>query len=258
MGTPELGTLPPDRFIDIAEDNGLIVPLTAYVIEQACRQARGWCGDGTERQPFVSVNVSASNVRDPGFLPLVKSVLADTDLPSHALQLEFTENTNLRTPATSVIRLQELAALGVGMAIDDFGTGFSSLAYLRTLPVAVVKLDGLFIKNLGGNLHDRLADEQIARAIIDLAHTLGLTVIAEQVETAGQAARLRVLGATPRKAGTLRNHCRGTESAQHSPAKPDLTSDPPTYTSLPSTGWPHNLEELIAANAWINSRYSGK
>ena len=93
-----------------------------------------------------------------------------------------------------MIRLQELAALGVGMAIDDFGTGFSSLAYLRTLPVAVVKLDGLFIKNLGGNIHDRLADEQIARAIIDLAHTLGLTVIAEQVETAGQAARLRVLG----------------------------------------------------------------
>jgi diguanylate cyclase (GGDEF)-like protein/PAS domain S-box-containing protein len=191
---PTLGTLPPDRFIDIAEDNGLIVPLTAYVIEQACRQARGWCCDGTERQPFVSVNVSASNVRDPGFLPLVKSVLADTDLPSHALQLEFTEKTNLSTPETSVIRLQELAALGVGMAIDDFGTGFSSLAYLRTLPVAVVKLDGLFIKNLGGNLHDRLADEQITRAIIDLAHTLGLTVIAEQVETAGQAARLRVLG----------------------------------------------------------------
>ena len=91
-------------------------------------------------------------------------------------------------------RLQELSALGVGIAIDDFGTGFSSLAYLRTLPVDVVKLPGVFIENFGGTLHRRLADEQIARAMIDLAHTLGLTVTAEQVKTAGQAARLRALG----------------------------------------------------------------
>ena len=191
---PTLGTLSPGRFIDIAEDNGLIMPLTAYVIEQACRQARGWCGDGTERQPFVSVNVSASNVRNPGFLPLVESVLADTGLPAHALQLEITENASLRTPETSVTKLQELSALGVGIAIDDFGTGFSSLAYLRTLPIHVVKLAGEFIENLGGTIHGRLADEQITRAMIDLAHTLGLTVIAEQVETASQAARLRALG----------------------------------------------------------------
>ena len=190
---PTLGTLPPGRFIDLAEDNGLIVPLAAYVIEQACRQACGWRDDSTDQQPFVSVNVSASNIRAPGFLPLVKSVLADTSLPAQALQLEITENAHLSSE-TSVARLEELSALGIGIAIDDFGTGFSSLAYLRTLPVDVVKLAGVFIENLGGTLHRRLADEQIARAMIDLAHTLGLTVTAEEVETAGQAARLRALG----------------------------------------------------------------
>jgi EAL domain-containing protein (putative c-di-GMP-specific phosphodiesterase class I) len=83
--------------------------------------------------------------------------------------------------------------MGVSIAIDDFGTGFSSLAYLRDLPIDVVKLAGEFIKNLGGNIQGRLADEQITRAMIDLAHTLGLTVTAEQVETASQAARLRAL-----------------------------------------------------------------
>ena len=191
---PTLGTLLPGRFIDLAEDNGLIVPLTAYVIEQACRQARGWLSSSPGRQPFVSVNVSASNIRDPGFLPMVERVLADTGLPAHALQLEITESANLTTFEASAARLHEVSALGAGIAIDDFGTGFSSLAYLRTLPIDVVKLAGEFIENIDDNLHDRLADEQIARAMIDLAHTLGLTVTAEQVETPGQAARLRAMG----------------------------------------------------------------
>ena len=191
---PTLGTLLPDRFIDLAEDNGLIAPLTAYVIEQACREARDWRNDNIGQQPFVSVNVSASNIHDPNFLPLLERVLVETGMPSHALQFELTETRELTTAEGLVLRLQELSTLGITIAIDDFGTGFSSLAYLLKLPIHVVKLAAPFIKNLGSNLHGRLADEQIVRAIIHLAHTLGLTITAEQVEDPGQAARLRTLG----------------------------------------------------------------
>jgi diguanylate cyclase (GGDEF)-like protein/PAS domain S-box-containing protein len=190
---PTLGILAPGRFIDLAEDNGFIVPLTAHVIEEACRQASSWCNDNAAHQPYVSVNVSATNIRDPGLIPLIERVLADTGLPPHALQLELTENASLSTSETVVTTLQKLTALGLSIAIDDFGTGFSSLAYLRKLPIHVVKLAGEFIENLDRRMHCRLADEQITRAMIELAHTLGLTVTAEQVETSSQADRLRAM-----------------------------------------------------------------
>ncbi|WP_436405477.1 putative bifunctional diguanylate cyclase/phosphodiesterase [Mycobacterium asiaticum] len=192
---PTLGTLLPDRFINLAERNGMIVPLTTFVVEQACRHVQGWRASQAVDSPlFVSVNVAVRNVCDPSFLSVVKNALHHNGLPPHALQLELTENAVLGKDETSVRRMQQLSAMGVSIAIDDFGTGFSSLAYLRDLPVDVVKLAGEFINNLGGNIHGRLADEQITRAMIDLAHTLGLTVTAEQVETPSQAARLRALG----------------------------------------------------------------
>ncbi|OSC41181.1 EAL domain-containing protein [Mycobacterium decipiens] len=191
---PTLGTLLPGQFIDRAEANGLIVPLTAFVIEQACRHVHRWRDDSTDLPPFVSVNVSASTICDPGFLPLVESVLAETGLPAHALQLELAEDARLTRDEKSVTRLQELSALGVGIAIDDFGIGFSSLAYLPSLPVDVVKLAGKFIESLDGNIQARLANEQITRAMIDLADKLGITVTAKLVETPSQAARLRAFG----------------------------------------------------------------
>ncbi|OBJ49632.1 hypothetical protein A9W95_25295 [Mycobacterium sp. 1423905.2] len=192
---PTLGTLLPDRFIYLAERNGMIVPLTTFVVEQACRHLKGWReAQAADSQLFVSVNVAVRNICDPGFFPMVKNALGTAELPPHVLQLELTENAVLGKDETSVRRLQQLSAMGVSIAIDDFGTGFSSLAYLRDLPVDVVKLAGEFIKNVGGNIQGRLADEQITRAMIDLAHTLGLTVTAEQVETPSQAARLRALG----------------------------------------------------------------
>lgn len=192
---PTLGMLLPDRFINLAERNGMIVPLTTFVIEQACRDLQDWrAGATADPLPFVSVNVSVRNICDSGFVSVIKNALFAADLPPHSLQLELTENAILGKDETSINRLQQLSAMGVAIAIDDFGTGFSSLAYLRSLPADVVKLAGEFIKNLGGNIHGRLADEQITRAMIDLAHTLGLSVTAEQVETASQAARLRALG----------------------------------------------------------------
>ncbi len=191
---PTLGTLLPARFISLAERNGMIVPLTTFVIEQACRHIRNWRDDSTNPRPFVSVNVSARNIRDPSFLSMVERVLGETGLPAHALRLELTENASLSIDEASITRLQELSALGVGIAIDDFGTGFSSLAYLRNLPVDMVKLAGEFIENLGGDIRGRLADEQITRAMIDLAFKLGIIVCAKRVETPGQAARLRDFG----------------------------------------------------------------
>lgn len=191
---PTLGTLLPGQFLDLAEDNGVIAPLTAFVIEQACRHVLGWRKDGIGPQPFISVNVSASTIYVPGFFSMVEKAFMDTGLPGDALQLELTEHANLGRDKASVAQLRELSALGLSLAIDDFGTGFSSLAYLRNLPVNVVKLAGEFIENLGNDRHDWLADEQIIRAVIDLAHTLGLTVTAEQVETPRQAAQLRDLG----------------------------------------------------------------
>lgn len=191
---PTLGTLLPGRFIDRAENNGLMVPLTAFVLEQACRHVRSWRDHSTDPQPFVSVNVSASTICDPGFLVLVEGVLGETGLPAHALQLELAEDARLSRDEKAVTRLQELSALGVGIAIDDFGIGFSSLAYLPRLPVDVVKLGGKFIECLDGDIQARLANEQITRAMIDLGDKLGITVTAKLVETPSQAARLRAFG----------------------------------------------------------------
>ncbi|CKM00974.1 diguanylate cyclase/phosphodiesterase [Mycobacterium tuberculosis] len=191
---PTLGTLLPGRFIDRAENNGLMVPLTAFVLERPCRHVRSWRDHSTDPQPFVSVNVSASTICDPGFLVLVEGVLGETGLPAHALQLELAEDARLSRDEKAVTRLQELSALGVGIAIDDFGIGFSSLAYLPRLPVDVVKLGGKFIECLDGDIQARLANEQITRAMIDLGDKLGITVTAKLVETPSQAARLRAFG----------------------------------------------------------------
>ncbi len=190
---PTLGTLLPGRFIAFAESSGLIASLTAFVLEEACRHVQIWRQNSTDPQPFVSVNISASCARDADFCSLVERVLADADLPPQALQLEITENANLSKDETTLSGLRRLSTLGVSIAIDDFGTGFSSLAYLRTLPANVVKLAGEFVANLDLDTHDRFADEKIARAIIDLAHALGLTVTAERVESPSQAAQLRAL-----------------------------------------------------------------
>lgn len=196
---PSLGTLPPGEFIQLAEDNGLIVPLTGFVIEQACRLVRTWRDDWSAPQPFVSVNLSPTNIGDPDLVPLVESTLATTGLPGNALQLELTQVADLNRDEASVARLRELAALGVSLAVDNFDVGSSSFASLRNLPLNAIKLAGGFIKNTENNTQDQSAGEKITRAInlahaIDRAHTLGLTVTAEQVETPSQAAELRAVG----------------------------------------------------------------
>ncbi|MGH3978373.1 MAG: putative bifunctional diguanylate cyclase/phosphodiesterase [Pseudonocardiaceae bacterium] len=184
---PELGRLGPDRFIGLAEETGLIVPLGAWVLRQACKQAVGWDG------PFVSVNLAERQARDPGVVAAVAAVLDETGLAPQRLQIELTESSVMGSDDDAIRTLQRLADLGVRIAIDDFGTGYSNLAYLRRLPVCELKIAGAFMDGLRSPTGDPV-DQRIVETLVSLAHTLGLTVTAEGVETAAQAARLRAIG----------------------------------------------------------------
>ncbi|MFB7866726.1 putative bifunctional diguanylate cyclase/phosphodiesterase [Streptomyces sp. NPDC056069] len=192
---PQFGTLTPNRFVGIAEEDGSIVELGRWVLQTACRQARQWQKDHPGDRPiFVSVNVAVRQVWDSDLVADVAGILAETGLAPHLLQLELTESAVMGSAGRPLQALQALSDMGVRIAIDDFGTGYSNLAYLSRLPVSVLKLDGSFVRGFQDEEHANPADELIVEALVQLAHRLGLTVTAECVETAGQAARLRRIG----------------------------------------------------------------
>ncbi|MFF8278145.1 putative bifunctional diguanylate cyclase/phosphodiesterase [Streptomyces lateritius] len=192
---PQFGTLAPNRFVGIAEEDGSIVELGRWVLRTACRQARQWQQDHPRRRPlFVSVNVAVRQVWDSDLVADVAGILAETGLPPHLLQLELTESAVMGSAGRPLQALQALSDMGVQIAIDDFGTGYSNLAYLSRLPVSVLKLDGSFVRGFQDEAHANPADELIVEALVQLAHRLGLTVTAECVETSGQATRLRRIG----------------------------------------------------------------
>ncbi|MEU4567172.1 bifunctional diguanylate cyclase/phosphodiesterase [Micromonospora sp. NPDC023956] len=193
---PELGELRPDRFIGLAEETGLIVPLGGWVLADAAREAEGWPAGGRSRAPFVSVNLAVRQVHGPGLVRQVRDLLEETGLPPERLQLEITESAMMSTTGEPVHALRTLADAGVRIAIDDFGTGYSNLAYLRDLPVTELKVAGNFVTGLRGANADPASrtDERILASLVSLAHALDLTVTAEGVETAAQAERLRAIG----------------------------------------------------------------
>ncbi|MEU3063496.1 EAL domain-containing protein [Streptomyces subrutilus] len=194
---PQFGTLTPNRFIGIAEEDGSIVQLGQWVLRTACRQARRWQLEQPGDAPvFVSVNVAVRQVWDSDLVGDVAEILAETGLAPQLLQLELTESAVMGSAGRPLQALQALSDMGVRIAIDDFGTGYSNLAYLSRLPVSVLKLDGSFVRGFRyeEGRHPNPADETIVEALVQLAHRLGLTVTAECVETAGQAARLRRVG----------------------------------------------------------------
>jgi diguanylate cyclase (GGDEF)-like protein/PAS domain S-box-containing protein len=191
---PQLGRLGPDRFIDLAEETGLIVPLGRWVLRQACQQARAWLDRFGVDAPFVSVNLAVRQSREPGLVDDVCAVLAETGLPPRLLQLELTESAIMGTADGPLDALRRLADMGVRIAIDDFGTGYSNLAYLRHLPVNELKIAGSFVEGLRAADRTDPVDAQIVATLVTLAHTLGLTVTAEGVETPAQAERLRRIG----------------------------------------------------------------
>ncbi|WP_051830588.1 putative bifunctional diguanylate cyclase/phosphodiesterase [Streptomyces violens] len=192
---PQFGMLPPNRFIGLAEENGAIVELGRWVLERACHQARAWQLARPEEPPlFVSVNVAVRQVWDSDLVADVAGILAETGLAPELLQLELTESAVMGSAGRPLQALQALSDMGVRIAIDDFGTGYSNLAYLSRLPVSVLKLDGSFVRGFRSEEHPNPADETIVEALVALAHRLGLTVTAECVENAEQAARLRRIG----------------------------------------------------------------
>ncbi len=184
--SPELGMVAPIKFIDILEQTGLIVPVGAWVLEEACRQTRQWMNEGIGPLT-LSVNVSARQFRDPELVETVHSALQRTGYPAQLLQLELTESMLMNDPAASAERMRELANQGIRIALDDFGTGYSSLAYLQRFSLDTLKVDRSFVK-------DMLADASsanIVSAVIGLAHNLHLSVTAEGVETVEQQDALR-------------------------------------------------------------------
>ncbi|WP_189948839.1 putative bifunctional diguanylate cyclase/phosphodiesterase [Streptomyces alanosinicus] len=197
---PQFGTLTPNRFIGLAEEDGSIVQLGRWALVTACRQARRWQLDHPAEPPiFVSVNVAVRQVWDSDLVADVAEILAETGLAPHLLQLELTESAVMGSAGQPLQALQALSDMGVRIAIDDFGTGYSNLAYLSRLPVSTLKLDGSFVRGFqyegdARALAPNPADEVVVEAMIQLAHRLGITVTAECVETSAQATRLRRIG----------------------------------------------------------------
>ena len=183
---PELGLVPPDKFIRIAENSGLIVPIGLWVLRTACAQARKWQDEGLLSVP-VAVNVSAVQFRQRGFCELIQKVLHDVGLAPRYLELELTETLLLSAAEVTLSVLQELKGMGLSLAIDDFGTGYSSLSYLKRFPVSKLKIDRSFVRDIAVNPDDAA----IATAIISMAKSLRLKVIAEGVENESQMSFLR-------------------------------------------------------------------
>ncbi|MEW6765875.1 MAG: EAL domain-containing protein [Pseudomonadota bacterium] len=173
--------IPPDRFIVIAEETGMIVPIGAWVLRTACRQARAWDDKGL-KLTRMAVNVSSRQFRQHDFASQVKAVLDETGWPASRLELEITESIIMDAPEQAAIVLQELREIGVHIAVDDFGTGYSSLAYLKLFHVDQLKIDRSFTRDLP----DDADDSAIVNAVISMARALGLSVVAEGVETEAQ------------------------------------------------------------------------
>ena len=190
---PMLGEVSPSRFIPVAEDSGLIVPIGEWVLREACAQTRRWRETG-HPQLRVSVNVSAAQFKRPDWSATVRRALQDTALAPEALELEITESLLLQSVKETSANLFELRKMGVGVAIDDFGTGYSSLSYLHRLPISTLKIDQSFVREIGEAPVEGQEDAPIIRTIIALAHNLGMSVVAEGVETEAQRQLLVRLG----------------------------------------------------------------
>jgi EAL domain-containing protein (putative c-di-GMP-specific phosphodiesterase class I) len=188
---PELGLLSPAEFIPLAEESGLIVPIGAWVLREACTAAMQWTtATGEPFAGMVNVNLSGRQLADPDIVDHVRRALLVSGLPAERLMLEFTESVLMQHSEANMRRLRRLRELGVGLAIDDFGTGYSSLAYLRAFPVDDLKIDKTFITAIPQD-GDALA---VVQTILQLARSLGLRVVAEGVETPEQYLALVGLG----------------------------------------------------------------
>lgn len=188
---PQLGLVSPAKFIPIAEETGLILPIGYWVLREACLQAKAWQEQRGSDLPFImSVNLSGRQLQDAELCSMVASILQETGLPPACLKLEITESVMIGDIEATITRLNELKALGVLLAVDDFGTGYSSLSYLQRLPVDTVKIDQSFIKVMGSEQQPAA----IVNAIINLCRVMNLNVTGEGIENTDQLVQLQALG----------------------------------------------------------------
>ncbi len=186
----ERGAVPPLAMVQIAEQTGLICQIGAWVLERACRDRARWLEDHPQSPLDVAVNISSRQLMDPGILSTITNVLSSTGMDPKHLVLEMTENIFIEDSDRTVLVLAELDNLGIQLALDDFGTGYSSLSYLRRLPVHMVKIDQGFIADIG----TAPRGGAIVAAVTNLAHVLGLSVVAEGVETQDQRDEVSAIG----------------------------------------------------------------
>ena len=188
---PERGLLNPDEFVPVAEESGLVVPMGLAVLEAACLKATAWQETHPQIPPLVmAVNLSATQLKRPDLAEAVEGVLERTGFEGNCLALDVTETAYVSALEGDAGGLDRLRKMGVGISIDDFGTGYSSLSYLKRLPADTIKVDKSFVKGLGEDVGDTV----IVRMVVEVAHTLGMEVVAEGVETEEQAALLAELG----------------------------------------------------------------
>jgi len=221
---PAEGLIPPDRFIPLAEETGLIVPLGDWVLRAACRQLQAWRAAGL-RIEVVAVNLSPRQFEQPDLAERIGAILAETGLPARHLELEITEGALMKEAEATLEKLAALKALGVRLAIDDFGTGYSSLAYLKRFPIDKLKVDKSFVTDIP----NVPADMEITSAIIGLAKNLKLEVLAEGVETSAQLAFL---------------HEKGCDTAQGYLFARPLAAEqlPKTLVESERAGWPGDID----------------
>jgi len=232
-----LGAVAPSEFIPVAEDSGLILPIGAWVLSEACRQAALWRREAG-RDIAVAVNLSARQFRDADLAVTIERALDEAGLPAHLLELEITESMLMRDAARAAELMGQLKQRGVRIAIDDFGTGYSSLAYLKAFPLDYLKIDRSFVTDIPGDGNA----EAIVRSVIALAHSLGLKVIAEGVESRDQLAFLDGLGCDEIQGYYLSRPERAEQLLQLLRERPvrqdDKTFDspgiPPQWASMPA------------------------
>ena len=182
----EHGSVSPAKFIPLAEDTRLIVPIGEWVLREACREAAAWPGNIK-----VAVNVSGEQLLDPSFIPSVVTALSSTGLPAQRLEIEVTESIFVRDSNLARQALEQIMALGCGIALDDFGTGYSSLAYIRNLRFSTIKIDRSFVQGASAGNPESLA---IIRAVVAMAESLEMSTTAEGVETERELSIIRGLG----------------------------------------------------------------
>jgi EAL domain-containing protein (putative c-di-GMP-specific phosphodiesterase class I) len=183
-------TVSPAQFIPLAEDTGLIIPIGLWVMQTACAQIKAWAESTQTRDLQIAINVSARQFRQPDFVEQVRASLEHSGANPALLKLELTESAVLENVEEVIVRMLEIKALGVVFSLDDFGTGFSSLSYLKRLPLDQVKIDQSFVRDVNSDPNDAA----IVRAIIAMSQSLGMQVIAEGVETEAQLGFLKDSG----------------------------------------------------------------